>query len=200
MNMFMEELFATRMHTKVLRTLAEKNTAYSLEEIMLESSGSRGAVYKVIAGLKKLGVVDVVKGRGKREFYRLNSNNQLYQPIAELFATEKLYRKLIPLHIWNRLERFADESTKKIKLIEKIILFGSVARGDYTPHSDVDILVIVNSVREKDRILIKDIFDKYLKKGSVLIENKSDWEKQEKGKTQLYQEIQKEGMELWKRR
>ncbi len=198
--MFIEEVFATRMHIKVLRVLAEKNTAYSLEEIMLESSGSRGAVYRVIAGIKNLGIINIVKGAGKREFYKLDSNSHLYPSITEIFAKEKLYRKLVPLHLWNRLERFTDEISKKNKRIEKIILFGSVARGDYTPHSDVDVIVIVDRIEEGDRILIKDVFGKYLKKGSVMVEKKDDWEDQEKAKTLFYQEIQKEGIGLWKRR
>lgn len=198
--MFLEEIFATRMHVKVLRVLAEKNTAYSLEELMLESSGSRGAVYKVIADLKRLAVGQVVKGKGKREFYKLSSDNQLYTPITDLFNKEKLLRKAVPLHIWNRLERFVDESSKKIKWIEKIMLFGSVARGDYTPHSDIDVLVLASSLGEKDRFLIKNIFNKYLKKGSVLIEKTTDWENQAKEKTQFYQEVSKEGIEIWKRR
>lgn len=198
--MFVEELFATRMHVKVLRSLAEKNTAYSLEELMLESSGSRGAVHRVIADLKKNGLAEIIKGKGKREFYKLNSASLFYPTLTDIFSKEKLLRKLVPLHIWNRLERFSDESSKKLKAIKKIILFGSVARGDYTTHSDIDVIILADHAEEKERILVKKIFNKYFKEGSVLIEKESSWEAQGKRKTQLYQEIKKEGIELWKRR
>lgn len=40
---------------------------------------------------------------------------------------------------------------------EKIILFGSVARGDYNDNSDIDLLIIKNSNRQK-AYRIKDIF------------------------------------------
>jgi len=197
--MFLEEIFSTRMHIKVLRALAEKNTAYSLEELMLETTGSRGAVHKVIADFKRLEIVKIVKGKGKREFYKLNSDSMFYQTIMDIFQKEKLHRKSIPLNIWNKLERFSNESSKKMKNIKSIYLFGSVARGDYTPHSDIDILILFNSIEERERILIKRIFNKYFKEGSLIVEKVSGWENQKKEKTRLSQEIEKEGIELWKR-
>ena len=47
----------------------------------------------------------------------------------------------------NIAREFAD--TVKSDGIIKIILFGSVARGEYTQHSDIDILIICN---QRDRI------------------------------------------------
>lgn len=41
---------------------------------------------------------------------------------------------------------------------EKIILFGSAARGDYRTNSDIDLLIIKNSDKKK-AYRIKDIFE-----------------------------------------
>ena len=49
--------------------------------------------------------------------------------------------------------------------IEKIILLGSVARGDDNEHSDIDILIIIPN--EKDESKIKD--DIYTKVFNILI-------------------------------
>jgi len=196
--MFIEEIFSTRTQVKVLRTISEQHTAYSLEELMLKTTLSRGSVHKSVSLFKKLGIVEVVRGKGKREFYKLNSNSPFYHAIIELFEKENLFMKLVPSHIWNGLERFTDDLSKKIKSIEKIYLFGSVARGNYTPQSDIDVLVIVDSIDEAGRILIKKIFSEYFKSGSVLIEKKDAWEKHASEKTKLYQEISKEAIELWK--
>ena len=48
---------------------------------------------------------------------------------------QERYRKPIEEFVRRALERYRDE-------IESIILFGSVARGDYDEESDVDILVV----------------------------------------------------------
>jgi predicted nucleotidyltransferase len=43
------------------------------------------------------------------------------------------------------LDELLDEITRRIRAVsdpEKIILFGSYARRDFTPHSDLDLLVI----------------------------------------------------------
>ena len=53
-----------------------------------------------------------------------------------------------------------DEFTKNIRIIlgeklNQLILYGSYARGDYTPESDVDILVLVDMSDEE----ITDIFN-----------------------------------------
>jgi uncharacterized protein len=47
------------------------------------------------------------------------------------------------------LDEILDEITRRIRAIsepEQIILFGSYARGDFTPHSDLDLLVIKDKV------------------------------------------------------
>ena len=43
------------------------------------------------------------------------------------------------------LDELLDEITRRVRAVsdpEQIILFGSYARGDFTPHSDLDLLVI----------------------------------------------------------
>ena len=48
------------------------------------------------------------------------------------------------------IKRFGDE-------IEKIILFGSVARGDYNKDSDIDVLVVVKEDPFKMQRMISEI-------------------------------------------
>jgi predicted nucleotidyltransferase len=47
------------------------------------------------------------------------------------------------------LDEVLEEITRRIRAVsdpERIILFGSYARGDFTPHSDLDLLVIKDEV------------------------------------------------------
>lgn len=92
-------------------------------------------------------------------------------------GAEKLFMKTKN----EKLNRLLPEIEKKIRdlfgeKVLKIILFGSYARGDYDPESDVDIMVIVddesleiyrkkgieltNYYLEKERILISIIVEK----------------------------------------
>jgi len=46
--------------------------------------------------------------------------------------------------LFKKLEAIVEELSQDFEQIRKIILFGSQARGDSTPFSDVDILLIVD--------------------------------------------------------
>jgi predicted nucleotidyltransferase len=47
--------------------------------------------------------------------------------------------------ILKALEDLIEEWTRKYPEIEQVILFGSFARGDYFPGSDVDVLILLNT-------------------------------------------------------
>jgi len=83
---------------------------------------------------------------------------------------------------------------------EKVILFGSQARGDAKPDSDWDLLVLLN--KEKKAFEDEDIYGypfaemglKYRTYISVKIYTESDWKKRKP--TLFYKNIQKEGIEI----
>ncbi|WP_323735580.1 nucleotidyltransferase domain-containing protein [Methanosphaera sp. ISO3-F5] len=62
--------------------------------------------------------------------------------------------------MYNRVE-IAKEFAKKIKSkdIKKIILFGSVARGEDTEDSDIDILIIANNEEELEDYISEEVID-----------------------------------------
>ena len=71
--------------------------------------------------------------------------------------------------MYNRVEiahDFAD--TIKSEYIKKIILFGSVARGDDTKHSDIDILVISNHRDEIWPVICRKIADFIIEKHQIV--------------------------------
>ena len=86
--------------------------------------------------------------------------------------------------------------------IEAIILYGSVARNESTPESDIDIAVIVKKgmdIETKDRFICwaadMDLrYDRVFSIVDIEKENLQKW-----GKIlPLYQNVQKEGIVLWK--
>lgn len=46
--------------------------------------------------------------------------------------------------VWNALRRFVAELAEKHEEIKQIFLFGSFARGDSVPGSDVDLLIVLS--------------------------------------------------------
>jgi uncharacterized protein len=85
--------------------------------------------------------------------------------------------------------------------ITKILLFGSRARGDAVPYSDIDLLVLTKKPRDiKDRYKLSDIAaDINVDYGvgiSCLYLNETDWEQERDINPLLKQSIQREGIEL----
>jgi len=83
---------------------------------------------------------------------------------------------------------------------EKVILFGSQARGNARPDSDWDLLVLLN--KEKKTFEDEDIYGypfaemglKYKTYISVKIYTVNDWEKRKP--TIFYKNVQQEGIEI----
>lgn len=86
------------------------------------------------------------------------------------------------------------------KNIEKIIMFGSKARGDFSQDSDIDILVVTNN-KNISRTISDEAFDILLKYGvylSLKIMELSHFQKINNVMTGFSQNIKKEGIVLWK--
>ncbi|MEM5830447.1 MAG: nucleotidyltransferase domain-containing protein [Candidatus Aenigmatarchaeota archaeon] len=107
-----------------------------------------------------------------------------------------------------------DENLKKIKEIiiqtakemnieiDKIILFGSRARGDYREDSDYDLLIVTKEKLDKEKELkfltkvhrkLVEILEKPI---DILIENEKDFEEESKYLGYIYFWINKEGIKI----
>ena len=87
--------------------------------------------------------------------------------------------------------------------IERIILYGSYARGDFDLESDVDIMILLNCNQEEIKEKRKEISRIASRVGlrndimvSLLARNYDDYENQMKYQL-FYQNIEKEGMKIY---
>lgn len=85
--------------------------------------------------------------------------------------------------------------------ISKVILFGSVARGDFSPESDIDLLIVTANGEQnlKDEISMA-CFDIILETEvilSPLVMDEETYEWHKKYRDPLYNQIQKDGIDLW---
>jgi len=87
------------------------------------------------------------------------------------------------------------------KHISAVVLFGSVARGDWSPESDIDLLIVtVNGNSSlKDEISMA-CFDIMIETGvilSPLVMDRETFEWHKKYRDPLFNQIQRDGIDLW---
>jgi len=64
---------------------------------------------------------------------------------------------------WKLAEKFTEEVVKRFKkIVKSVVIFGSVARGDMTKKSDIDLLVIYDDTVAKFTPEMKEAFDEKL--------------------------------------
>ena len=88
--------------------------------------------------------------------------------------------------------------------LEKLVMFGSRARGDYNEESDIDIAVIVNRL---DRNLKKEVIDlvadielEYLVPLSTLVLSSQAHKVLMQRERRIALDIEREGVPLWRRK
>lgn len=64
---------------------------------------------------------------------------------------------------------FAEDVRKVLgEKVEEIILYGSYARGDYTPGSDIDVIILVDEGERKDEDKVFDIVDRFMAERNLM--------------------------------
>ena len=88
-------------------------------------------------------------------------------------------------------------------VIQRVVMYGSYARGEGGVDSDIDVLVVVNenspSVIEQARAVRYDIMTQYQYRPmlSLLLLSDQDWQQLSKHSAGLKHNIEREGITLW---
>ena len=133
----------------ILRTMySNLEKWYYTRELAKLAKVSSWTVSRRFSRLVNEGMVEQ-RLEGREKFYRINLSNARTRKICELFETEKRenFLKKNRRTAWV-LEDFTKKAYDFVPEVQSIILFGSVARGQATPTSDIDVLVLVPSYRE----------------------------------------------------
>lgn len=85
--------------------------------------------------------------------------------------------------------------------ISTVVLFGSVARGDWSPESDIDLLIVTvnGNPSLKDEISMA-CFDIMIETGvilSPLVMDQETFEWHKKYRDPLFNQIERDGIDLW---
>lgn len=175
------------MNNILLSTAAQKvwdflcrnpQQAFFSSEVAHRTLLSKGGVNQILRTMAGQGLLQTEK-KGRMIFYRVD-------PKSPLIKQFKVLRNVT----------LAEELTKKIKpFSEKIILFGSCARGEDTPESDLDIFV-VSREKDKARELVAPAKEK--RKVQLVIKTPQEFIVLDKKEPVFYEEIQR-GIVLWEK-
>jgi len=102
---------------------------WHFEEIVREANVTKAVANKWLKKYVKDGLIKKVKQKRKFPFFTAGSSNPIYQSLKRVYALEQLHKSgLIPKLL-------------SLKNAKTILIFGSIAKGDWYKDSDMDIFV-----------------------------------------------------------
>ena len=188
-------IFSSETKIEILRVLASSNRSYSAKELTKETTKKQPSIYNALNSLRQEGVLHAIREKGTT-FYRLETAHPMSEAIEALFETEKKrYRfKNLPIKTTNILLSIKKQLVNQIDGLEKIILFGSAARGDFTPQSDIDLYIVVDESGTELENDIYDLADGYDHEFSLIIRSRDEFRSDfEEPKTSLASSITTDG-------
>lgn len=137
-----DKLFGQKTKLKILRYLVKNLVEQSGRQIAKNTEIAHRQCHKVLQELYAQGILNM-RHIGNAYLYSLRKEHYLVERVIEpFFAVE------------SRLLKDLVEEIKKIRTkdIISIGLFGSIPKGKEKPHSDIDILIVVNKDANKEKI------------------------------------------------
>lgn len=138
----LDEILGQKTKIKALRYLINQNKEVSIRALSSAIRVTPPNLALILADLKKEGVL-TSKEYGRSLVYSANRKHYLVE------------RVLLPLFKHER-EAFMELKAiikRKFKFpYESIVLFGSMASGSEHPSSDIDLLIVINNQKNKERI------------------------------------------------
>ncbi len=116
---------------------------FSGREVAVQAGLSPMGGWRALKNLEAQGVISRLR-IGRSDAWKLNEGHFLAQRLAPVFSLER--------DAMGELAGLLKKHLPRGK-VEKAYVFGSVARGEERPQSDIDVLVIVRSSKDKDVVL-----------------------------------------------
>lgn len=116
---------------QILKLILENSPLkhWHFEDFVKQTNMTRAAINKWTKRYQKEGLIKRVKERKKFPYYTAGINNPVYQSKKRLFLLNQLHSSGLISYLLS------------LKDVKTVIIFGSVARGDWYKDSDIDIFV-----------------------------------------------------------
>ena len=190
----------------ILRAMhSDVEKSYYVRELANLAKVSTWVVSREFTNLAKEGIVQQ-RSHGREKFFKLNLANPRTRKLCELFETErseKFYQENRRL-AWV-LEDFTKGVSDFAPEVQSIVLFGSTARGQTTPRSDIDVLVLVPNSEEDHFKKLMNSIGRLASEASgrhparlvPVVMMTRDFEQGIKDKKRFATDVVKEGIVLW---
>lgn len=144
----LDEIMGSRAKVRILRALLPMSAAVSGNEArLLAGVRSKSGMQAALDELTALGILQRDDTR-RIQFFRVNRDHDLVAPLASLFEAEA--RRIVVLQ--EAVRELLDGGAVREHTLS-IILFGSNARGDASPASDLDLLAVTEDASQVERVL-----------------------------------------------
>ena len=118
----------------VLKLILENSPFRELhfKDVIKEAKVTRLVANKWLKKYMSEGLLRHVKEKGRFPYYTVGANNPIYHSLKKIYVLEQFHKSgLIP-------------TLSSLKTARTIILFGSMAKGDWYKESDIDIFIFGN--------------------------------------------------------
>jgi predicted nucleotidyltransferase len=144
----LDAVLGSTAKVRILRALLPLTAQVSGNEARLLSGvRSVGGMWKALDELTELGLLERDETRRIR-FFRINRSHDLVEPLRALFEAES--RRIVELQ--EAVKKILEEGAVREHTLS-IILFGSNARGDALPTSDLDLFAVTEAGSQVERVL-----------------------------------------------
>lgn len=187
----LEELLSSREKIKLYRLfLRFPEKAFSGRETARMASISAPGAWRILKLFESYGIITRIR-TGKTDAWKLQPKHILAHALRDALLIEKT--------LFPRIKRLILDNCPDVT-IRQITLFGSIAKGLERPDSDIDVLIIVPTEKDKQKT-INAMTDAGLKPYSLfgnrlapIILTVDEYRK--KKDKEFYKKIQKEGIAL----
>jgi predicted nucleotidyltransferase len=188
----LNDILGNKVQIRLLRVLVRTKGSFTGRELARLIGYSQNQTSLALQELERNGLV-VWQGAGRSHLYSVDSDNILVTDfLEEGFRLED--------SLMNRLAgTFFDELGRDL---ESIVLYGSVAKGEERPNSDIDLVVVV-----KDKADLKvaegrvaeasaKVARRFGNQAMPIIVKKSDYERKMKSKKGFWREVAETGVSM----
>jgi predicted nucleotidyltransferase len=137
-------IFSSPSNVRVLRSLVTERAAQSAPELARQAGLSPQGVRLVLEALGQQQLITAL-GTGRSQLYALNESHPFASALVALFQEEQQRWEQLLAAIRETLARHGTS-------VRAAWLYGSVARAEDTPRSDLDIALLVSSSSVADQV------------------------------------------------
>jgi predicted nucleotidyltransferase/biotin operon repressor len=188
----LDDILGSRIKIDILRLLSRTRSDHTGREIAGLIGYSHNATRAALEELEDSGLV-IRRQAGRANLYSIDADNVIFTDIlTPAFETEdKLLARVAAI-----ISKWIGDD------LASVILFGSVARGDEGPGSDIDIVVIVKDgadmAEKRDSIADAslEVTRRFGNQLNYILIDESEYARKKNARKGLWREINREGVRL----